>query len=231
MSNVKRILCLAKSRKWSGYCVAGRVVQQHGGRVTPGPWIRPVSARPNREISPDECQYPNGEAPRVLDVIDVPLLKHCPDGCHTEDWLLDSDRCWGNVRRVGWAELQRYVEEPGILWRNTTSSDQGLNDNVYARTANKLKNSLLLIYVPALQIQVISTWYSPKPRVRAHFSYHGVEYNLAVTDPVIEEKYMDMEFGTYNLGESCLTISLGEPLGLYRYKLVAAVIQRKGIKP
>ncbi|MGH7707024.1 MAG: dual OB domain-containing protein, partial [Vulcanimicrobiaceae bacterium] len=36
---LKRIVCLANSRKLQGRCVAGRELQKNG----PGAWIRPVS--------------------------------------------------------------------------------------------------------------------------------------------------------------------------------------------
>jgi len=47
MATVKRLVCLANSRKLSGRCVAGRELS--GGR--PIGWVRPVSARENEEVS------------------------------------------------------------------------------------------------------------------------------------------------------------------------------------
>jgi len=47
MATVKRIVCLANSRKLQGRCIAGREIVQ--GK--PGAWIRPVSAREHEEVS------------------------------------------------------------------------------------------------------------------------------------------------------------------------------------
>ena len=53
MQDVKRIVCLANSRKLHGRSVAGREwIDGHSGR-----WIRPVSAREHQEVSEYERQY------------------------------------------------------------------------------------------------------------------------------------------------------------------------------
>ena len=77
---------------------------------------------------------------------------------------------------------------------------------------------------------------NPKRRVQANFQHRGIRYALWVTDPVIERDYKARADGTYTIGECCLCVSLGEPLQKQngescRYKLVAAVIQREGIRP
>jgi hypothetical protein len=47
-----------------------------------------------------------------------------------------------------------------------------------------------------------------------------------VTDPGYERTYLARPDGSYEIGESFLTISLGEPYNDYYYKLVAAIIPR-----
>ena len=84
MSAVKRIVCLANSRKMQGRCIAGREVNAHGA----GPWIRPVSDRPTEEVSEYERQYQDGSDPRVLDVIDVPLIEPRPKDYQQENGCL-----------------------------------------------------------------------------------------------------------------------------------------------
>jgi hypothetical protein len=70
MTTVKRIVCLANSRKLNGRCLAGK---EFGGTGV-GAWVRPVGAREHGEVSEYERQYEDGSDPRVLDVIDVPLI-------------------------------------------------------------------------------------------------------------------------------------------------------------
>src|SRR5437868_5121823 len=96
MATFKQLVCLANSRKKGGRCVAG-IVQ---GSQTE--WIRPVSARPEHEVSQTERQYNDRSDPRVLDIISIPLLQPQADRYQSENWLLDPDSRWRKVGRVGW---------------------------------------------------------------------------------------------------------------------------------
>ena len=228
----KRILCLANSKKHSGRCVAGREVMAGGA----GPWIRPVSARPGEEVSENERQYQDGADPRLLDVIDVPLIRAAPHACQTENWLLDPGYYWTRVRQADWTELLQFAEVPAALWVNGHSTYHGQHDEIPQPVADALPGSLSLIRVDRVDLHAFApqeAFGNPKRRVQARFTHAGVGYALWVTDPVVEREYLARLDGYHRLGECCLTISLGEPFqknnGLsYRYKLVAAVIRRDG---
>lgn len=142
-------------------------------------------------------------------------------------------------RQVGWAQLQGYVENPTTLWTNGRSTYNGANDEILQADAEALPNSLVLIRVSALELRVFApgaAFGNPKRRVLADFRHRGVPYKLWVTDPAIERDYKARADGNYTLGECCLCVSLGEPMqkqngASCRYKLVAAVIQREGMRP
>lgn len=227
---VRRILCLANSKKHSGRCVAGREVTAVGA----GQWIRPVSARPGEEVSENERQYQNGSDPRLLDVIDVPLIRAVPHACQTENWLLDPGSYWSRARRADWTELLQFAEAPATLWVNGHSTYHGQHDEIPQEIADALPASLYLIRVDRADLHVFApqeAFGNPKRRVQARFIHGGVTYALWVTDPVVEREYLARPDGYHRLGECCLTISLGEPFQKtngqsYRYKLVAAIIRR-----
>lgn len=225
---VNRILCLANSRKLSGRCVAGREVKD----VRPGAWLRPVSSREHQEVSEQERQYEDGTDPKVLDVIDIPLIEACPHEFQQENWLLDPDFYWTRKSRVDWSGLLPYVEPTGLLWLNNNSSYNGLNDRIPLDVAADLRSSLRLIHVPQLTIDVFcpgAAFGNPKRRVQGRFELNGDDYWLWVTDPVYERRFLAQPNGTYRLEECCLTISLGEPYDNHVYKLIAAIIERKEV--
>ena len=74
MNYVKRIVCLANSRKMSGRCIAGLEIE--GDQV--GGWIRPVSNRSTEEISLFEQRFEDGSEPDLLDIVEV--LSNVVDG-------------------------------------------------------------------------------------------------------------------------------------------------------
>lgn len=227
MPTIKRILCLANSRKLTGRCIAGR--QLVGDR--PAGWIRPVSAREHEEVSERERGYENGEDPQVLDVIDVPVLEAKPGTFQSENWLLDPDYYWSKVARVEASELAAYVDNRGPLWVNVSSTRAGLNDEIPVDQANELSSSLTLVHVPAVRISVFSpgaAFGNPKRRVQARFRLGRDDYWLWVTDPTYERRYQAQKDGDYELGPCYLTVSLGEPFGGHVYKMVAAIIEGPG---
>jgi len=226
MATVKTLVCLANSRKNKGRCVAGMVDEGSGQ------WIRPVSARPNREVSEYERQYADSTDPRVLDIIAVPLLHPQARSYHSENWLLDPHYYWEKTGRAEWDTLLTLEQHPKTLWTNGHSTYHGNNNRVLIEQAHTLPDSLKLIRVDCVTLQV----HMPGDRfgdtrkvVDAHFRHAGCTYILRVTDPEYEQTYVDEQEGTYKLSESFLTVSLGEPHEGYAYKLVAAIIERAKI--
>lgn len=218
---VKRILCLANSRKLSGRCIAGKELTAAGA----GEWIRPVSAREHQEVSEYERQYQDGNDPQPLHIIDVPLIERVPTVYQRENWLIDADSYWVKVGTLAPHDLAALADPIGILWVNGSSTYNGTNDQVPIDAAVDFDYSLRLIRVDHLTLNVFDAGFDrPKRRVQAGFSFGGVYYGLWVTDPRYEREYLARANGEYALGPCFLTISLGEEYKGYCYKLVAAII-------
>jgi len=220
------MVCLANSRKLHGRCIAGLEVTADNA---PGPWIRPVSNREHQEVSEYERQYPDGSDPALLDIVDVPLLQHCPHEYQRENWLLNPEYYWERAGTLQWQHLRSFSETTGSLWRNGFHSYSGSNDRIPLPDAAAETSSLKLIHVGRMRLRVFApgeAFGNAKRRVQGRFTFDGVTYALWITDPVIERRYLALDDGHHDLPESYLTASLGEPFGDYSYKLVAAVMVR-----
>ena len=222
---VKRIVCFANSRKDGGRCVAGKETLPDG---RPGAWIRPVSSLPHGGVSEDERCYEDGREPRVLDVIDVPVIGPHPRDYQQENWRLDPKRRWTKVERIQWNALPQWADAGEDLWIVGHSSSEGQNDRIPLHDANSLRSSLRLIEVRSLQITVSEPTKpsSPIPALRAAFQYNGHDYSLRITDPVSESGAVKKGYGNYKVNDQrFLTISMGRPFEGYVYKLIAAIIK------
>jgi hypothetical protein len=224
---VRQVACFANSRKTLGRCVAGK---QIGSGAEPL-WIRPVSARATQEISDSECKYQDGTHPDLLDVIRIPLKNPAPHAHQTENHLIDTGYYWVKSGRLGWNDLERFVDECAGLWNSGDSSQHGINDRVPVGFAEKAGHSLLLIHPESCSIVVAMDESEPatrRARLRAQFEYRKIAYRCSVTDPAVEQKFRSSAPGDYAIPECLMCVSLGECFrDRFCYKLCAAIITPK----
>ena len=182
-----------------------------------------------QEVSEHERQYEDGSDPKLLDLIDVPLIEHSPLGHQSENWLLDPRRYWRKVDRLAPRFLGGLLDREAPLWLDGQSTYNGRNDKVPAADLKTLDDSLRLIAVDRLKLRVFApgeVFGNPKRRVQGQFSYADRSYALWVTDPNVERGYLAKPDGVYESAACYLTISLGEPFEDACYKLIAAIIPR-----
>jgi hypothetical protein len=225
---LKTIVCLATSRKMSGRCIAGKEVSDSGY----GPWLRPVSDRPDAEIVISHRQYQNGDEPKLLDIIQIPMNSAKPHGHQIENHLIDARFYWVKKGVVPWNDLAGLADTPPTLWTNDDSSKGGSNDRVSEANARRIKSSLILIKPEQVTIQVVTpgAYFNDfKRKIRANFYYKGIHYNFSMTDPAADAFYRAQENGDYKLKQDAyFCISLAEtPYEGNFYKLVASIITKK----
>ena len=231
---VKKSICiLANSIKFGGRCVAGvEVIQQLDGKweLTDN-WVRPLGYQQDGSLIYSEYVLDTNLIPNILDIVDIHLECPVPSPGHLEDWLIVQNSKWIFRGHFALDVAQFLLQTPNNLWlENAFQTDR-------VTTAYLLSNklpSLYLIRPTNLEIFFIETHYkgqaTKKRRIR--FIYNEISYDLALTDPKMQQKYFSyfpsVSNGILSIGpasNSIICVSLTPPLNGYHYKLVATVLE------
>jgi len=237
------IICLAKSTKIGGTCIAGIKTDGSG-------WLRPVSEDGDGTLYRKHYILDSGCEPELFEIIRIPCLQPSPECHQPENWLIDPCAKWTLVGSPTLDQLQSLLN-PLILKH---SNYPELLGNKYEKISYDSlieipsKSSLAIIKPKNLQWSIIS--YDNKKKIKASFLLNGNTYDLSVTDPIWKSQMENLNEGTYSClrvieeleivnfdpDNFLLTISLGKPFiptgynKKYCYKLVAAVINVQDIK-
>lgn len=222
---LKRLVILANSRKKSGRCVAGVSLDD----ADYGTWIRPVSNRPERALNEIERWYVNKSEPKLLDVVEMPLIRAEPYACQVENWLVSTRKVWCKRGALTWDQALSIAEDPKSLWMNGLATFDGINNEIPTEIARTFDSSIGLIHVLDLTLEKRRDYSGERLKLYAAFTCNQVKYRMSVTDCEVEEYAAKNEFSSLEVGECLLTISLSEPFVKHggescQYKLVAAVM-------
>jgi hypothetical protein len=169
--------------------------------------------------------------PALLDILEFTISKHKPSSHQPENFVINPQHKFKQVGRVSAQELLKVIDKPTNLWiMGYQSKTLGKNDFVPPTRISEVSNSLYLINPHSFTIEVVQGTYSLQ--VRGHFTYLGADYNLRITDPIVEGRFIPKGVGEYKIEDVLLTISLAEklftvasnPSSSGYYKLIAGVI-------
>lgn len=233
----KEFVLLAKSVKYGQNCIAGREIIRNGSKLQLGPWIRPISDHDDGAISYLDALLESGGLPQFLDIIEIDVKENIHNPTQPENWLIEKKK-WKRTGRIGIESVfKRFIENPSSLWNSAFCSSDRINTTEYIR--NRCDSSLCIIK-PDIFVIEISTIYNDfekreQKRRRGKFSYNGVNYDIAITDPDIDKKYF-RPFPSISDGikriemdtnKCLLCISLAPEFNGYHYKLIATVIENE----
>lgn len=218
----KTIICFAVSRKFNGYCVAGKETDESGRSI----WIRPVSSKQFGQLSLESIKLKEGRPPCLLDVVRLPISRPFPHYYQIENYLALRTKPWEKVGEIRSEDLDNFCDFPTALWVNGHHSSSGENDKIPVDVANEKCESSLFLIKPTEFRLVLMSGLTFKQKIRAEFVYNNIEYNLSVTDTNVENEFKGKPPGIYRFEDQTvyLCISLGEPFEGYCYKLVAGLI-------
>lgn len=230
----KRILVLANSTKHHPKsCVAGReLIDEGGGKTRWGGWIRPVSNHDEGALDFVERRLADAKDPKPMDVILVSLSAPENNPLQPENWLIQMGQVWSKESSCDIQALLPLVEEPESLWLDPSQK----SDRASANALQRLRNlqSLYLIRPEAFYFQIRSRVWDgyAKKQQRGVFSYKGRQYDFALTDPLIGQKYFPdyprMQEGIIQPKDPrqiLLCVSLTPPFLDLHYKVIATVFE------
>lgn len=234
---VKRIVILANSIKHQKRCVAGREVWFKDGKHRLGAWVRPVSSTGKGEIALEQSTLPDGSQPAVLEIIDVPLSGHAEDPTQPENWNLSTDKPWHRVTTVPPVPLEMLREEPAELWHEWNQNTDRIS-NAAVLSGSQLAS---LYMIKPRNFRLVASIDRDGPagqdrrRRRAVFEYGKDRYNLSVTDPTVDDRYLNPFPRPSEVprkvvlpsGDNCLLCVSRTPMfnDGNHYKIVATVIE------
>jgi hypothetical protein len=207
----KTVLILANSIKHKGHCVAGK-------ELATNTWIRFVGDENGKELSKEQIKYTNsyGEySTTPLKVLKVEVSKKCALSHQPENYLITGSK-WEQVNPYKYDCITSgLLDTPINLWGITDS----VADSDISGKKIVITQSLYLVKVSNL-ITDCQLDANDKKKRRIRFTYGGVNYNLAVTDP----KFDEIHAGKVH-HNSILCISLGELFEATNkhYKIIAGV--------
>lgn len=224
MSSVKRIVCLANSRKRGERCIAGIDLDTHR-------WIRPVcdSLYPENGRVPQSTRLVEGREPELLDILFIPLDKYGHNfGFEAENKSI-LNGTWRHGGKLKPQDLLQYCVDykEGILHDQRKYVElQSLQ-----RLPIKARRTLELVQTQFFQIIKEEKYGNLKFYANIRDIYDRGLQKVSITDPILLEKLNQ----NYHPKHDCLvTMSLSLPhrppdWGIHTpdvcWKLIAGVIE------
>lgn len=99
-NGINYVIILTKSKKHSGYCVAGIDYET-------GKWIRLISSGRETEgaVPKEGLVFSNGQFLEVYDIISCELVKPCGTIVQPENWLYNENVKWNKIGKSNLAEV------------------------------------------------------------------------------------------------------------------------------
>ena len=198
------MVILANSIKHGAHCVAGK-------EVNTKKWVRPVGNKNGSALTHKQvmCTNPYGSYPaKPMQKIRMALDSHVPKINQPENFQVDNSS-WTQHYNISEGELDGYLDHPSDIWG---TGDRVLFNRITTGEIT-IDNSLCLVRVEQLKLYTCK-----ENRRRCSFTYKGLDYDFAATDPMF-----DNLLRTDAVLQGILCISLGEEYHGYCYKLVASI--------
>lgn len=232
----KIIAVLANSVFGRERLIAGREFYKKDGKLSVGPWVRPVSDMELGSVGLHDIKLEDKTQPKILDLVQISLEQKSLNAHRPECWSVKKGTPWKRLSSLVPKHAKVFRERPDDLWLEHNSAV----DRVSAFYLNSMENvhSACLIKPETFRMESVAGNNPLEPGIQVHqkaiFRYNKQLYELSLHDPIIEEKYhtkaltLRDETKTVELdcGSNCLlSITLINISQDYYRKVVTSVIE------
>jgi len=165
-----------------------------------------------------------------MDFVEIPVTESQGDPCQPENWII-SDRgnwkCLNQLHRK--PSLDLLEEKPNGLWLEKLQPTDRVSHEWLMKTPPR--HSVCCIRTEKLRLLFYTNAWG-KPCRRAGFACHSIQYDLALTNPIITDKYCPHVPGAgqpmkdFRLVNCLICVSLAGEFNGYHYKVVATVFEQ-----
>ena len=211
----KTIVVLANSMKRGGRCLAGKELIPRGQGWEIGSWIRPVATESSGAVPVYPMQRALGHLPRLLEIIEISLVKPVPLLDQPENWLIEmpmNPHSWRSVGSFRWDGINQLLDNPEQLWHDVANPRR-----VPVGYPQKMvKPASLFLFKPE-RIVSISAWSEPnhfepanpvKKHRQAILRYAGMTHEFDIDDIDFADKYYSQFPG---VGDPAIHVKLRNP--------------------
>lgn len=192
-----QIICLANSKKNNDRCIAGIDIET-------GKWVRPIytnSINPKDGRVPKSIRLINGQEPRLLDVIEIPLDNNGENFGFESENLNISDGQWTKVRQASIDEAIELIDKTNYILHN---SHKYVTVPFLQSLPFQQRKTIQLVYTE--QLFLVGNNNNWKGTLISNCNYPLKEANI--TDP----EFIDKLNSGHTPQNPCLvTVSLGMP--------------------
>ncbi len=191
----KNLLVLANSVKNHAHCVAGIEITPCDDGLNPShTWIRPISRHGNGELTDSECALADESQPCPRDMITVGLCGNANIVTQRENHFINHGVRWLKTGTCSPQDIQKMAESPHDLWLASNETSDRIAPHALA--AHLLCGRSLFMIAPDTGSLYFLVWQTTeqgqkRKHRKAVFVYNEVCYELSLTDPTMDKRYLD----------------------------------------
>jgi hypothetical protein len=171
--------------------IAGREFTKKDGQLSLGPWIRPVADLNQADLDLNGSLLNDRTQPVILDLVQISFAHQQNDPYRPENCCVQKATPWKRLSSLQAKFMRILTEKPDTLWLEENSPTDRVSD-LFLNSMQKMQSVYLIrpqqFHLVCCREDNPLKFDHQYPH-RAVLRYNNSEYDLPISDPVIEEKY------------------------------------------